>query len=241
MLCIVPFSYTAVHFVFSEHVAARFGSEDLESYAVFTVEDNPGDSNSVSMFVRTRRSQGLLLVLSNTTSQYLRVWLEDGKVKVQINNFESLLGRETVSDGHFHLITVLVEPESLSLFMSAKSQGRVPIRSVLVQAGDAVHVGGLPNRRASLAFGGYFKGCIQDLRMNRRRLQFYPVSVPVSSYRLQSSVKVMRGCTGDDSCTVSFIYRSIITVLVQSLVLFWPTNAQLTGKAGLIDMRSDQS
>uniref|UniRef100_A0A8C2K700 Uncharacterized protein n=1 Tax=Cyprinus carpio TaxID=7962 RepID=A0A8C2K700_CYPCA len=110
-----------------EYVTARFGSEDLESYAVFTVEDNPGDSNSVSMFVRTRRSQGLLLVLSNTTSQYLRVWLENGKVKVQINNFESLLGRETVSDGHFHLITVLVEPESLSLFMSAKSQGRVPI------------------------------------------------------------------------------------------------------------------
>ncbi|XP_077066798.1 protein crumbs homolog 1-like isoform X1 [Siphateles boraxobius] len=187
-----------------EYVAARFGNEDLESHAVFRVdEDDPGDSTTVSMFVRTRRSQGLLLVLSNSTSQYLRVWLDDGKVKVQINNFESLLGREAVNDGHFHLITVLVEPESLSLFMSAKSQGRVPIRRVLVQAGDAVHVGGLPDRRASLAFGGYFKGCIQDLRMNSRRLQFYPVSVPVSFYRLQSLMKVSRGCTGDDSCSIN--------------------------------------
>lgn len=180
---------------------------------MFTVDDSPGDSTTVSMFIRTRRSQGLLLVLSNSTSQYLRVWLEDGKIKVQINNFESLLGREAVNDGHFHLITVLVEPESLSLFMSAKRQGRIPIRRVLVQAGDAIYVGGLPDRRASLAFGGYFKGCIQDPRINSRRLQFYPVSVPVSSYRLESLLNVTRGCTGDDSCSVSNIYRSMITVL----------------------------
>lgn len=184
-------------------MTARFGNEDLESYATFTVEDNPGVSFTLSTFVRTRRPQGLLLVLSNSTSQYLRVWLEAGKVKVQINNFESLVGRETVNDGHFHLITVLVEPEFLTLFLSAKSQGRVRIRSVLIQAGDAVNVGGLPGRSASLTFGGYFKGCVQDLRLNTRRLQFYPISVPVSSYRLENSVKVTRGCTGDDSCSVS--------------------------------------
>ncbi|XP_051556337.1 protein crumbs homolog 1-like [Myxocyprinus asiaticus] len=184
-----------------EYVTARFGNEDLKSYAMFSVEETPGDSITVSMFVRTRRTQGLLLVLSNSTSQYLRVWLDAGKVKVQINNFESLLGKETVSDGHFHLITVLVETESLTLFQSAKSQGRISTRSVLVQAGDAVYVGGLPDRRASLAFGGYFKGCIQDLRLNSRCLQFYPISVPVSSYRLESLVNVTRGCTGDNYCS----------------------------------------
>ncbi|KAA0718862.1 Protein crumbs -like protein 1 [Triplophysa tibetana] len=184
-----------------EYVTARFGNEDLESYATFIVEDNPGVGFTLSMFVRTRRPQGLLLVLSNSTSQYLRVWLEAGRVKVQINNFESLVGRETVNDGHFHLITVLVEPEFLTLFLSAKSQGRVPIRSVLIQAEDAVHVGGLPGRSASLTFGGYFKGCVQDLRLNTRRLQFYPISVPVSSYRLENLVKVTRSCPGDDSCS----------------------------------------
>ncbi|XP_056600561.1 protein crumbs homolog 1-like isoform X2 [Triplophysa dalaica] len=184
-----------------EYVTARFGNEDLESYTTFTVEDNPGVGFTLSMFVRTRRPQGLLLVLSNSTSQYLRVWLEAGKVKVQINNFESLVGRETVNDGHFHFITVLVEPEFLTLFLSAKSQGRVPSRSVLIQAGDAVHVGGLPGRSASLTFGGYFKGCVQDLRLNTRRLQFYPISVPVSSYRLENLVNVTPSCTGDDSCS----------------------------------------
>ncbi len=110
--------------------------------------------------------------------------------------------------------------------MSAKSQGRIPIRSVLVQAGDCGVCGGLPDRRASLAFGGYFKGCIQDLRMNSRRLQFYPVSVPVSSYRLQSSTRVTRGCTGDDSCSVSYIHSSISTVLVQSLLQFTACSGQ---------------
>ncbi|KAL7879418.1 hypothetical protein SRHO_G00016720 [Serrasalmus rhombeus] len=184
-----------------EYIAARFGNEDLESYAIFSVPDEPGDSFTVSMFVRTRRLQGLLLVLSNSTSQYLRLWLEGGKVKVQINNFESLLGRDSISDGHFHLVSLFLDPGRLSLAQSAKPQGSVAIRRLVVQAGDTVHVGGLPDRKASMAFGGYFKGCVQDLRLGFRRLQFYPINTTVSSYSPENMVEVTRGCRGDNSCS----------------------------------------
>ncbi|XP_072543131.1 protein crumbs homolog 1-like [Salminus brasiliensis] len=184
-----------------EYVAARFGNEDLESFAVFSMDDEPEDSFTVSMFVRTRQLQGLLLILSNSTSQYLRLWLEGGKVKAQVNNFESLLGRENVNDGHFHLVSVFLEPGRLSFTQSARPQGSVATRRLMVQAGDAVYVGGLPDRKASLAFGGYFKGCIQDLRLGSRSLQFYPINTTVSSYTPKDMVEVTRGCTGDDSCS----------------------------------------
>ncbi|KAG7487593.1 hypothetical protein MATL_G00025250 [Megalops atlanticus] len=183
-----------------EHITARFGSEDSQSFAVFTVDDDPGQKIVMSVFIRTRRHAGLLLVLSNSTSQYLRVWLEGGRVQVQVNNSESLRGELFVSDGSFHLVSVKIEHNQVTLFQSARKQGTASIRTVQVQPGDLVHAGGLPDQRASAAFGGYFKGCMQDLRINSRRLQFYALSTPVSSYPMERLVGVTRGCVGDNLC-----------------------------------------
>ncbi|XP_035656357.1 protein crumbs homolog 1-like isoform X4 [Oncorhynchus keta] len=69
-----------------EYNPARFGNEDEASYAVFSLDDPPASGTiTISMFVRTRRSNGLLLVLANSTSQYLHLWLDDGRVKFQRN------------------------------------------------------------------------------------------------------------------------------------------------------------
>ncbi|KAL2097992.1 hypothetical protein ACEWY4_007199 [Coilia grayii] len=186
-----------------EYITARFGHEDSESYASFLVEDDASETVALSLFIRTRRSQGLLLVLANSTSQYIRVWLDEGRVKVQINNFETLASHGIVHDGHFHLVSVKIEQRRVALFLSARSQGNIPIRNIMVQTGDELYVGGLPDRRASLAFGGYFKGCIQDLRMSSKRLQFYPIGTAVSSYAQQSLIKVTSGCASDNSCSVN--------------------------------------
>lgn len=187
----------------TEYITARFGNKDLESYAVFSLDDHPGDTVAVSMFLRTRQPSGLLLVLANSTSQYLRLWLEEGKVKVQVNNFESLVGQGLVSDGHFHLVTVRLEGETAVLFHSAQSRGSVSIRHAQAQPGDLVYVGGLPDQRASASFGGYFKGCIQDLRINSKRLQFYPIATPVESYSLEQLMNVAQGCISDNACIAS--------------------------------------
>uniref|UniRef100_A0AAQ5XXB9 Crumbs cell polarity complex component 1 n=1 Tax=Amphiprion ocellaris TaxID=80972 RepID=A0AAQ5XXB9_AMPOC len=186
-----------------EYITARFGSNDLESYAVFSLDDDPGDSLIISMFLRTRQSSGLLLILANSTSQYLRLWLEDGRVKIQINNFETLVGRSAVSDGHFHLVTLKLERTAATLFQSAQNQGFMPIRHVEVHPGDLVFVGGLPDSRASASFGGYFKGCVQDLRINSKRLQFYPIATPVESYNLQEVIGVAEGCSSDNACAIN--------------------------------------
>uniref|UniRef100_A0A4W5PKE2 Crumbs cell polarity complex component 1 n=1 Tax=Hucho hucho TaxID=62062 RepID=A0A4W5PKE2_9TELE len=196
-----------------EYNVARFGNEDVASYAVFSLDDPLGSGTiAISMFVRTRRLSGLLLVLANSTSQYLRLWLDDGRVKFQVNNLESLSGRVVVSDGHFHLVTVRLEGDSVTLFQSARSQGTLPVRPVVAQPGDLVYVGGLTDQRASASFGGYLKGCVQDLRINSKRLQFFPIATPVASYGLVELVNVTQGCTSDNACNVStWIYSILYT------------------------------
>ncbi|XP_044075959.1 protein crumbs homolog 1-like [Siniperca chuatsi] len=186
-----------------EYITARFGNKDLESYAFFSLNDDPGDTVTISMFIRTRQSSGLLLILANSTSQYLRLWLEGGRVKVQVNNFETLVGRSAVSDGHFHLVTVKLEGMEAILFQSAQSQVSMHIRPIQAHSGDLVFVGGLPDSRASASFGGYFKGCVQDLRINSRRLQFYPIATPVESYSLEQLINVAQGCSSDNACAVN--------------------------------------
>ncbi|KAM6920020.1 protein crumbs homolog 1-like [Lycodopsis pacificus] len=187
----------------AEYITARFGKKDLESYAVFSLDDDPNDTVTISMFIRTRQSRGLLLILANSTSQYLRLWLEEGRVKVQVNNFETLVGRGAVSDGHFHLVTVKLEGMAAMLFQSAQSWGSTPTRPIQTHPGDLVFVGGLPDSRASASFGGYFKGCVQDLRINSKRLQFYPIATPVESYSLEQLVNAAQGCSSDNACDVN--------------------------------------
>ncbi|XP_058481378.1 protein crumbs homolog 1-like [Solea solea] len=186
-----------------EYITARFGNKDLESYAVFSLNDDPGDGVIISMFIRTRQSSGLLLILANSTSQYLRLWLEEGRVKVQVNNFETLVGQTPISDGHFHLLTVKMEGIAANLFQSAQDEGSMSIRHTRAHSGDLVFVGGLPDSRASAKFGGYFKGCVQDLRINSKRLQFYPIQTPVESHSLGKLISVAKGCSSDDACAVN--------------------------------------
>lgn len=184
-------------------MTARFGTEDSYSYAAFTVTDNLGHNLSISLFLRTRRPNGLLLALANSTSQYLHIWLEDGKVTVQLNNFESLKAETAIDDGEVHFVSVELVEDRMMLYVASQKQGDVEVRTVQVQAGDTVFVGGLLDRRRTSVYGGYFKGCIQDLRINDSRLQFFGLDTSVRSYPLEIMENVTAGCSGDNACSVS--------------------------------------
>ncbi|KAK2835309.1 hypothetical protein Q5P01_015793 [Channa striata] len=184
-----------------EHVTARFGIEDSHSYAAFTVTDDLGHSFSISLFLRTRRPSGLLLALANSSSVYLHVWLEDGKVAVQLDEYETLRAESAIDDGEVHFVSVEVAEGHAMLFVAAEKQGDVEVRTVNVQAGDSVFVGGLLETRMSSLYGGYFKGCIQDLRINDSRLQFFGLDTSVRSYPLELMENVTAGCSGDNVCS----------------------------------------
>ncbi|GAA6235308.1 protein crumbs homolog 1 [Lates japonicus] len=184
-----------------EHVTARFGNEDSHSYAAFTITEDLGHDLSISLFLRTRRPSGLLLVLANSSSQYLFMWLEDGKVVVQLNSLETLKAESAIDDGEVHFVSVEVVEDHMALYIGGQEQGDVEIRTVNVQAGDTVYVGGLMERRTTSVFGGYFKGCIQDLRINDSRLQFFGLDSSVRSYPLEFMENVTAGCSGDNTCS----------------------------------------
>ncbi|KAL1022840.1 hypothetical protein UPYG_G00033150 [Umbra pygmaea] len=184
-----------------EYVSARFGNEDTQSYAVFTITDDPGSDITISLFLRTRRHAGILLVLTNSTSQYLRMWLDEGRIKVQLHNFETLTSVRVVNDGDVHFVSVVVSREHMDLYVANQKQGSLEVRMLDIQKGDVVYVGGLAELKASSAFGGYFKGCIQDMRINNERLQFFRLDTTVTSYPLELMANITTGCTGDNSCS----------------------------------------
>lgn len=213
-----PFSY-----IFAEHVTARFGDEDSQSYAAFTVTDDLGHDLSVSLFLRTRRHNGLLLALANSSSQYLHMWLEDGKVTVQLNDFESLKAESAIHDGEVHFVSVEMVNDRMELYIGAQKQADVKVRTFSVQAGDTVYVGGLLGRRTTSVFGGYFKGCIQDLRINDRRLQFFGLDSSVRSFPLDLMENVTAGCSGDNACSVSseLLYTVYSLMFLNLLLSLW--------------------
>nr|XP_057928298.1 protein crumbs homolog 1 isoform X2 [Doryrhamphus excisus] len=184
-----------------EHVTARFGNEDSLSYAAFTVTDDLGHNLSISLFLRTRRPNSLLLAVANSSRYYLHVWLEDGVVTAQLGDDEILKGESLVNDGDVHFVNVEVTKEQMKLHVGSRQQAELEVRTVRIQAGDTVYVGGLLENDATAVFGGYLKGCIQDLRINDRRLQFFGLDTLVRTFPLRLMENVTAGCTGDNTCS----------------------------------------
>ncbi|XP_007233291.3 protein crumbs homolog 1 [Astyanax mexicanus] len=186
-----------------EYTPARFGQEGSLSYAVFNVSDEPDPSIiTLSMFLRTRQELGLLLLVTNSTSsQYLSVWLERGRIKAQFGSSQIIESKNIVSDGESHFVSVAIEQGQMMLLESDLVSGPVPVDSVDMQAGDKVYVAGVRDRSSLNVFGGHFKGCIQDLRLNDEPLLFFPSNVPVKSSEPELLVNVIEGCIGDDYCT----------------------------------------
>ncbi len=151
----------------TEYVTIRFGEEDSASYAVFTITDQlESDTLYLSMFLRTRKESGLLVLLANSTTEYLKMWLEKGKLMVQVNNMKTLMGKTVVNDGEIHFVSINIKEGMMTLQEADHKFGTMDVQHVFLQFEDVVYVGGLPDGHETSAFGGNFKGCLQELQLN---------------------------------------------------------------------------
>ncbi|KAK7888603.1 hypothetical protein WMY93_024163 [Mugilogobius chulae] len=100
-----------------------------------------------------------------------------------------------------HFVNLEMTNGTMTLYIKGETQGYLEVKTVNIQAGDVVFVGGLTEREEATAFGGNLKGCVQDLRINDRRLQFFGLDASVRSYPLLQLENVTAGCTGDDKCS----------------------------------------
>ncbi|KYO34537.1 crumbs-like protein 1 isoform A [Alligator mississippiensis] len=184
----------------TEYMPGRFGLEDSSGYAMFSVAGIQNKNVIISMFVRTRKSSGLLLALRNNTSLYIKIYLEDGKVVMRVPNSIQLLGPNKMNDGTFYLLSLKIEPNKTELFQSSQYLGSISTPRLTVQGRDILYIGGLPDKQETNMNGGYFKGCIQDLRLNNQQLEFFPITASLNSIINQTLINVTQGCASDNTC-----------------------------------------
>ncbi|XP_034522869.1 protein crumbs homolog 1 isoform X2 [Ailuropoda melanoleuca] len=182
-----------------EYVAGRFGQDDSTGYAAFDLDESYGENFTISMFVRTYRPSGLLLALENRTYQYIRVWLEHGRLAMLHPGSSKLVVKFVLSDGNVHLISLKIKPDKIELYQSSQNLGFISAPTWKIQKGDVMYIGGLPDRPETEANGGFFKGCIQDIRLNNQNMEFFPNSTNNASHN-PVLVNVTQGCPGDNMC-----------------------------------------
>ncbi|XP_057585759.1 protein crumbs homolog 1 isoform X3 [Hippopotamus amphibius kiboko] len=194
--CHRPYQGRSCH---REYVAGRFGQDDSTGYAAFHLDKNYGEDFMLSMFVRTRHQSGLLLALENSTYQHIRVWLEHGRLAMLTPSSPKSLVKFVLSDGNVHLISLKIKPNKIELYQSSQNLGFISAPTWRLQRGTVLYIGGLPDRQETEANGGFFKGCIQDIRLNNENLELFPNSMSKTAHNAVL-INVTQGCPGDNLC-----------------------------------------
>ncbi|KAG8556043.1 hypothetical protein GDO81_017908 [Engystomops pustulosus] len=183
----------------TEYEAAGFGYGNVSSYAVFQTRNQFNDDIIVSAFVRTKHDTGLLFAIGNSTPYDITVSLESGKLTARTGYGIMSRGEHSISDGQAHLVTMKLSQNKLYLFTSSLPLDLISLDIKREQYARFLYVGGLGDHLETIRRGGYFKGCIQDLRMDGRALQFFTSS----NLKNSTLVNLTQGCLSDLGCKPS--------------------------------------
>ncbi|XP_034872549.1 protein crumbs homolog 2 [Mirounga leonina] len=167
--------------------AATFGLGGTLSSASFLLHQLPGPNLTVSFLLRTREPAGLLFQLANDSVAGLTVFLSEGQIQAEVLGSPTLVLPGRWDDGLRHLVTLSFGPDQL--------QG----------LGQQVHVGGRLLPADAEPWGGPFRGCLQDLRLNDLHLPFFPRLLGNSSQPSElgsrQSWNLTMGCVSEDTCS----------------------------------------
>ncbi|XP_058998330.1 protein crumbs homolog 2 [Mustela lutreola] len=167
--------------------AATFGLGGTLSSASFLLRQLPGPNLTMSFLLRTREPAGLLLQLANDSVAGLTVFLSEGQIQAEVLGSPTLVLPGRWDDGLRHLVTLSFGPDQL--------QG----------LGQQVHVGGRLLPADAQPWGGPFRGCLQDLRLNDLHLPFFPLLLGNSSQPSELGSRQSRnltmGCVSEDTCS----------------------------------------
>lgn len=202
----IPFviELICVFFSLPERPAATFGLENSTSFASFTLSDSLGANFNISFFIRSRKPNGLLLQISNETDPCLTIYLKNGKLKIEMVSTDTVTFPENLVDGRRHLVALSFQGGIVVAHQSDTyvELGQLVPRPLL--AGYELYIGGHPNPDSADMWGGYFKGCLQDIQLNSHQIQFFQVenySLPQELNRTQNS-NLVSGCISDNACKV---------------------------------------
>ncbi|KAG7498180.1 crumbs-like 2-like [Solea senegalensis] len=187
-----------------------YSHEDTLSFRSYDVAENLGSNFSVSFFMRSLKPDGLLFQLRRPTEKkeggvYFTVYLGMGRILVSsLPNSAPLTVPKFVTTGEQQLIQVEVQHRQVT-FEQAELRyiiGEIP--EVNIQSGDQVYVGGLPGHWDTGVWGGYYKGCLQDLRLNSVHLDVdvWSSAEEEKVFLPSDAENVKKGCVSDNACKV---------------------------------------
>ncbi|XP_007934920.1 protein crumbs homolog 2 [Orycteropus afer afer] len=167
--------------------AATFGLGGTLSSASFLLPELPAPNLTISFLLRTREPAGLLLQFANDSAAGLTVFLSGGQIRAEALGSPILELPGHWDDGLRHLVVLSFGPDQL--------QG----------LGQQVYVGGRLLPAESQAWGGPFRGCLQDLQINGFHLPFFPLSLGNSSEPSElgnrQAWNITMGCVSEDMCS----------------------------------------
>uniref|UniRef100_G1S5Z9 Crumbs cell polarity complex component 2 n=1 Tax=Nomascus leucogenys TaxID=61853 RepID=G1S5Z9_NOMLE len=169
--------------------AVTFGLGGAPSSASFLLQELPGPNLTVSFLLRTREPAGLLLQFANDSAAGLTVFLSEGRIRAEAPGSPAVVLPGRWDDGLRHLVTLSFGPDQLQ------------------DLGQHVHVGGRLLAADSQPWGGPFRGCLQDLRLDGRHLPFFSLPLDNSSQPSELSGRqswnLTAGCISEDMCSPS--------------------------------------
>ncbi|XP_034047732.1 protein crumbs homolog 2-like [Thalassophryne amazonica] len=185
-----------------------FGHEDALSFSVYNIVQSLGNSFNLSFFLRSLKPYGLLFQLRRPTAKeqgevYFSVYLWMGRVFVSTSpNSAPLTAPIFVTNGEKQLLQVQVRHREVIFEHAGLRYGMGDIPDVNVTVRDQAYVGGLPENWDSSVWGGHFKGCLQDFRLNTVHLDVdvWTGQDEAEIHLPTSAVSVMKGCISDNTC-----------------------------------------
>ncbi|XP_058473248.1 protein crumbs homolog 2a [Solea solea] len=187
-----------------------YSHEDTLSFRSYDVAENLGSNFSVSFFMRSLKPDGLLFQLRRPAGKeeggvYFTIYLGMGRILVSsLPNSAPLTAPKFMTTGEQQLIQVEVQHRQVT-FEQAELRyiiGEIP--EVNIQSGDQVYVGGLPGHWDTGVWGGYYKGCLQDLRLNSVHLDVdvWSSAEEEKVFLPSDAENVKKGCVSDNACKV---------------------------------------
>ncbi|XP_030623800.1 protein crumbs homolog 2a [Chanos chanos] len=199
-----------------EYPSWTYGHEDSISYSSYEVADSHGSNFSVSMFLRSLRPNSLLLQLrrpvhsegdelveESEAEPYFTVYLERGRVFVSsLPPATPLTAPVFLTNGEKQLVEIKVQQGQVFFKHAGLHYPIGELPEVEVMVGDVVYVGGLPEEGEAETWGGHFKGCLQDLRIDSAHLDVdaWNSTTNETVYFSSDVDNVQPGCISDDTC-----------------------------------------
>lgn len=171
------------------------------------VGDSLGTNFTLSFFVRTLKAAGLLLQIHNESKTVLTIYLKDGRLQVEAPPATVLSPSGHLADGQRHLVVLTFwEGIARASLRNGEEENLGPLVVYPLAAGTEIHVGGLPDQDTE-AWGGHFKGCLQDLQLNHQPMRLFPRQASDDVETTQEiyvahATNILTGCVSDDTCQV---------------------------------------